>query len=214
MTQTETTTRQARRDKNRDKLIEATLDTIAQQGISGTSVSAIIERANLSRGMIHLHFGGKDNLISEAARHSSEVYFSNLESALARPGSSAEEKISAVINNDLSAAVLNERSVRIWYAFRGESRNHAKIGSYSDTRDDRLREMMFLAFEEIVQTMNYSDVAVVSRDATHGTLALLEGMWTDYLLHPKSFNRDSAKRIIFRFLGALFPLNFSEDGPN
>lgn len=206
--------RQNRRDKNHVTLIEATLDTIAEEGFSGTSVSAIIQRANLSRGMIHLHFGGKDGLIEEAALQSSEAYFTGLESALAQSGISPQEQIAAVIDNDLSDEVLNERSVRVWYAFRGESRNRAGISRYSDTRDDRLRDLMFTAFETIVRQMELPDPLVVARDATHGTLALLEGMWTDYLLHPKSFNRESAKRIIFRFLGSLFPSNFSENGPN
>ena len=205
--------RQERRNQNRVTLIEATLDTIAEAGFSGTSVSAIIARANLSRGMIHLHFGGKDNLIEEAARHSSDAYFTGLENALPRSGISPQEQIAAVINNDLSDEVLNERSVRVWYAFRGESRNRERIGRYSDTRDDRLRDLMLAAFEQIVRQMNFADPTVVARDVTHGTLALLEGMWTDYLLHPNSFNRESAKRIIFRFLGSLFPSHFSETGP-
>jgi len=205
--------RQERRHQNRVALIEATLDTIAKKGFSGTSVSAIIERANLSRGMIHLHFGGKDNLIEEAAHHSSDAYFTGLEKALSRSGISPQEQIAAVISNDLSDEVLNERSVRVWYAFRGEFRNREGIGRYSDTRDDRLRDLMFTAFENIIQQMDFADPTVVARDVTHGTLAMLEGMWTDYLLHPNSFNRESAKRIIFRFLGSLFPLNFSESGP-
>lgn len=216
MTQTEPSKpnyRQERRNQNRATLIEATLATIAQEGFSGTSVSAIIERANLSRGMIHLHFGGKDNLIEEAAHHSSDAYFTGLENALSQSGISPQEQIAAVINNDLSDEVLNERSVRVWYAFRGESRNHEGIGRYSDTRDNRLRDLMFTAFENMIREMDFSDPKVVARDATHGTLALLEGMWTDYLLHPHSFNRASAKRIIFRFLGSLFPSNFSETGP-
>ena len=211
--QPELNNRQEQRNKNRLTLIEATLDTIADEGFSGSSVSAIIQRADLSRGMIHLHFGGKDNLVEEAARHSSDAYFTGLESALVHSGISPQEQIAAVINNDLSEEVLNERTVRVWYAFRGESRNRAGISRYSDTRDDRLRELMFVAFEDIVRKNEMPDSPVVARDVTHGTLALLEGMWTDYLLHPKSFNRESAKRIIYRFLAALFPTNFSESGP-
>lgn len=213
MRQPQPTNRQERRDKNRVALIEATLDTIAEEGFSGASVSAIIQRAGLSRGMIHLHFGGKDKLVEAAARHSSEDYFTGLQASLAQPESSPQEQIAAVINNDLSDDVLNERSVRIWYAFRGEARNRDGIGTYSDTRDDRLRDLMFEAFQNIVQPMDFPDPSVVARDATHGTLAMLEGMWTDYLLHPDSFKRESAKRIIFRFLGSLFPANFSENGP-
>ncbi|WP_235862233.1 TetR family transcriptional regulator C-terminal domain-containing protein [Roseovarius litorisediminis] len=140
--------------------------------------------------------------------------FTGLQAALAQSGISPQEQIAAVIENDLSESVLNERSVRVWYAFRGESRNHPGIGRYSDTRDNRLRDLMFNAFESIVHKIDFPDPSVVARDATHGSLALLEGMWTDYLLHPKSFNRKSAKRIIFRFLGSLFPSSFSENGPN
>ena len=207
------TNRQVLRNQNRVALIDATLDAISEEGFSGTSVSAIIQRANLSRGMIHLHFGGKDNLIEEAARYSSDSYFTCLDTALAHSNKSPQGQVAAVIDNDLSDEVLNERSVKIWYAFRGESRNRAGIGRYSDTRDDRLRNLIFAAFENIVQQMNFPDPQFVARDATHGTLALLEGMWTDYLLHPGSFNRASAKRVIFRFLGSLFPLSFSENGP-
>ena len=66
--------RQEIRERNRLSLIEAVLDSVAEKGISETSVSEIIQRAELSRGMIHLHFGGKDNLVNEAARYSSEQY--------------------------------------------------------------------------------------------------------------------------------------------
>ena len=62
--------RQKLKEQNRVALIEATLDSIAEVGFARTSVSAIIDRANLSRGMIHLHFGGKDALVEAAAKHS------------------------------------------------------------------------------------------------------------------------------------------------
>ncbi|MFT5629637.1 MAG: AcrR family transcriptional regulator [Gammaproteobacteria bacterium] len=90
-------------------MVEATLDVIAQKGFSGTSVSAIIEPASLSRGMIHLHFGGKDNLVEKAARHSSEVDFSGLDSALAQSGNSqqaADRRHSDTRDDQLRVPVL------------------------------------------------------------------------------------------------------------
>ncbi len=204
--------RQAGREKNHALPIEATLDAIAEEGSSGTSVSTIVARAGLPRGMVHLHFGGKERLLEEAARHSSEAYFESLESAFSRADIPPQERIAAVIRNDLSEAVLNERSVRIWNAFRGESRDRAGIGQFSDTRNDRLRGFVHSAFQEISSSVQTTDPNTLARDATHGTLAILEGMWTDYLLHPRSFNRETAKRIVFRFLGAMFPLHFFQEG--
>ena len=72
--------------------------------------------------------------------------------------------------------------------------------------------MIFNAFLEIGTAQQVDEPGKIARDATHGTLALLEGMWTDYLLHPDLFSRASAARIIFRFLSALFPQHFNLEG--
>ncbi len=203
--------REQNREQNRLALIEAVLDSVAEKGISETSVSEIIQRAGLSRGMIHLHFGGKDNLVQAAGHHSSQEYYDGLEDLLAQAGDSPQERIEMIVRGDLGERVLNQRNVSIWYAFRGEARNRSAIAAFSDTRDARLRNMVLSAFTRIARDMNMTD-AEAARDATHGLLALLEGMWTDYLLHPDRFDRDEAMRITFRFLAAMFPSYFTLKG--
>ena len=202
------------RERNRMALIESALDCVADLGMANTSVSAIIGRSGLSRGMIHLHFNGKANLMEAAIAHSSDLYYEALERLLEQAGSDAspQARIEAIIRSDLSPEVLNTRSVRIWYAFRGEAHNHEIIRLYSDTRHDRLRNMIFQSFLVIFRLAGMDDPAGVARDVTHGTLALMEGMWTDFLLHPEAFDRDAACRIIFRLLAALTPQHFDLSG--
>lgn len=207
--------RQPRRyssDESRRLLIEATLDSIVEVGFSNTSISEIVTRARLSRGMVHLYFHNKDALLVAAARHSAEVYYGTLSEQLETAGSSPQEILETVVLSDLSEELLNERSIRVWFAFRGEAHANGAIAQYSDTRDDYLRDLIFKAFAEIATAQGMPEPEKVARDATHGTLALLEGMWTDYLLHSDSFSRASAARIIFRFLSALFPRHFNLDG--
>ena len=117
-----------------------------------------------------------------------------------------------IIRGDLSEAILNKKNVSIWYAFRGEARNRAAIAAFSDTRDAKLRNLVFNAFARIAKEAGFEHPNQVARDATHGTLAMLEGMWTDYLLHPDSFDRNEAMRIVFRFLRAMFPTHFDLSG--
>ena len=130
--------RQLLREKNRLALLEATLESIADKGIAETSVSEIIARAGLSRGMIHLHFGGKENLVEAAAELSNERYYEQLDRHLAASGERPQDKIVAIVRSDLSKDVLNTRNVSVWYAFRGEARKRAVIATFSDTRDTRL----------------------------------------------------------------------------
>ncbi len=199
-------------DQNRQILIEATLDSIAGIGIARTSVSEIVQRANLSRGMIHLHFGSKDNLLTAAVKQTGEVYYAHLEEFLANAGSLAKNRLAAVVHCDLDEQVLNRQSINIWYAFRGKAREGEEIANYTGTRDKRLNYLVYRALKELADSEGHSDPSLVARDVTHGVLALLEGMWTDFLLHPDAFDRSVAKRIIFRFLASLFPMHFNVDG--
>jgi len=211
-TLTQNTKHQMRTARNRAGLIEATLDCIAEIGLARTSVTEIVNRAGLSRGMIHLHFGGKDNLLVAAAEFAGASYYENLDQLLQSTGPGPQQQLEALILSDLDEKVLNRRSVNIWYALRGEAREHRAVAQYSDTRDNRLRTLAFDAFEQIARAEKITDPDIVARDLTHGTLALLEGMWTDFLLHPDSFSRQTACRIIFRFLAALLPDHFDLDG--
>ena len=43
------------------------------------------------------------------------------------------------------------------------------------------------------------------QDATYGTISLSEGIWIDFMLNPRDFDRKAARRVIFKFLGGLFP---------
>lgn len=194
-------------EANKQLLIDATLDTIADIGVTDTSVSRICERSGLSRGMIHLHFGGKDNLLTAAAQHFSTEYYAEMDrrtdlGASARP----EDRVMAVIEADLSEALLNPRSTKIWHAFRGIASSHPGIARYSSTQDDKLVETLRSAFSEIASE-NRGDPNLVD-DATSGTLALLEGMWVNYLTDMQGFSRRRSVNLVRRFLCGLFPGKF------
>ena len=191
-------------------LIQATLDTIAEDGIAETSVSRIIERANLSRGMIHLHFGGKGNLLTAAARQFSAEYFEEMDRMTdLGPNASAEDQIMAVVKADLSEVLLNPKSTKIWHAFRGASSSHPEIARYSSTQDEKLIATLNRAFAALEGPSNESQQ--LTEDATNGTLALLEGMWVNYLTDMDGFSRQRAVDLIQRFLSGLFPGKFGAD---
>ncbi|SMC10389.1 HTH-type transcriptional regulator BetI [Roseovarius aestuarii] len=200
----------SRRDpeNSRRALIAATLDTIAEIGITDTTVSKIIERAELSRGMIHLHFGGKNQLLVAAAQSFGEEYFEELERGIQDAAGDPEAIIMAVIRADLGEALMNERSTRIWHAFRGAAHANDGIALYSSTRDKRLRDTIRSAFRDIARDYDEKDDPVLARDATFGLIVLLEGMWVDYLSNPHAFSREAAVSIIRRFISGLFPRHF------
>ena len=118
------------RDPERSKLllIEATLDALAENGISEATVSKIIARAGVSRGMIHLHFGSKDALIGAAAKLFSERYYDEMERQLTDAANGPTATVLAVVRADLGPQLMNKKSVAIWHALRGEAHRNATIG--------------------------------------------------------------------------------------
>ena len=198
--------------RNRQLLLEATLDSIAEDGIAETTVSAIIKRASLSRGMIHLHFGGKDSLLVAAAEVFSHTYYSEMDRQIGFVSDDPADVIMAVVRADLSPAILSERSAAIWHEFRGEARNNKAISRLSDTRDQRLRDTVFEAFNVLIKREGLEHDASIANEVTLGTLALMEGMWTDYMSHPNEFDRETAMRIVRRFLNGVFPGAFLDSG--
>jgi AcrR family transcriptional regulator len=52
----------------RRRLIAATRDLVAAQGVGNTSVAAIGDRAGMSRGAVNFHFGSKDDLLVAVSR--------------------------------------------------------------------------------------------------------------------------------------------------
>ena len=199
-------------EQSRNQLITAALDTIAEIGIGDTTVTRIIDRAGLSRGMIHLHFGGKSQLLAAAAKSFSESYYQEVEHSVQAAGSDPEAIILSVVRADLGDTLMNERTTRIWHAFRGAAGTDPGIASYSNTRDKRLREILHSGFSEIAKSYDDARAPDLTKTATYGLLAMLEGMWVDYLANSNSFSRREAIAIVCRLMSGLFPRHFLDQG--
>jgi len=204
------TLREQKKSRNRHLLLTATANIIAAEGMGDTSITRIIEQAGLSRGMVHLHFGNKEALLIAVASYMSQVYFSHLKEFLNAALPQPQYQLEAIVKADLSDQILNRHNVNIWYAFRGQCHQEKAYMEYADTRDAAMKDQVYHAFLQL--SGNQNNVQNLARDATHGTLALLEGMWSDYFLHSDQFNRESARRIVFRFLSGLYPQHFDCSG--
>lgn len=196
---------------NRQKLINATLDAVNEIGLMRSSVSEIIDRAGLSRGMIHLHFGGKDNLLAAAAEFSADQYYKRLERHLNAARPDPQRRIEALILCDLSEEGLTEEIARITHEFQAATRSIPELAPHSDTRDARLRTYFEDAFLEIMGQMGEAD-ATRAQDITTGLVAMMEGLWVDFLLHPDNFDRDRAARVVFGMLHGILPEYFDANG--
>ena len=69
------------REVRRAQLIGATLRTIDEAGLSGTTLASVAQSANISTGIVSHYFGDKDSLLKAIIRH----VLRDLSTATARP---------------------------------------------------------------------------------------------------------------------------------
>lgn len=184
-------------------LIEATMRSILDVGVTGTTVTTIMQRAGLSRGMLHLYFKNKDELIEATAQYFSEEYYRKFRVFVDAAGDDPARKLEAMIDADLSEEILNLETVVVWNALRSLAHTNGAVRSFTTTRDQSLHDIYKETFEALLG--NSTSDPTKASDLAIGTLAILEGMWSDFFLYPETFNRKTAKRIVSRLISAQVP---------
>lgn len=198
--------REATKAWHRQKILDATITVIAKHGIVGTTISRVVEQAGLSRGMVNLHFKSKDSLLLEVIKYLLDEYIATWHQAMERAGDSPADKVKAMLHADFNPQIFNSESVAVWFAFRVQARAQPEYLPYVTTREeDNLRNFTDLIVQLVEEAgCDHIDSGSVAR----GLMALEEGMWLDYFLHPQRFDISKALRSAFTFLAAIFPDHF------
>ncbi|MFJ2716198.1 TetR/AcrR family transcriptional regulator [Streptomyces sp. NPDC087437] len=93
-----------RREATRQKLYEAAVTLIAEQGFSATTVDEIAERAGVAKGTVYYNFASKSVLFEELLRHGVGLLTASLREAAeetAREGGSRVDALDAMVRAGL-----------------------------------------------------------------------------------------------------------------
>ncbi|MFN2589777.1 MAG: TetR family transcriptional regulator, partial [Actinomycetota bacterium] len=73
--------------RTRDRIVQSAVETLAEEGIVGTTARAIAQRGGFNQAFIFYHFGSVTNLLLEAFRETSERQVAKYRAAAAEVGS-------------------------------------------------------------------------------------------------------------------------------
>lgn len=201
------TGRTASRERRRRQLIAATMKCIARNGMSSTSIGDVAKEAGLSQGIVNLHFESKENLLTETLRHLADDYKTRFNKALEASGPDAAGKLLAVMELDLRPSVIDRQKIAVWFAFWGEVKSRPTYRRICNEQDRFYDEVVANLCAEIIADGNYKDVRAAS--VATALTSMTNGMWLSYLISPRSFDRDQARRAITDLLRRYFPKHYS-----
>ena len=198
--------RDALKEARRIQLMEATIDCIAAHGFSDLTLADVAKSAGLSVGIVNFYFNSKDQLLIETLRHLVDDYIQQTDENIRNAGQSAAAQLDAAIDSDFHRAIANRKKVTVWYAFWGETRWRPEFLKICQQITDTFHAETRDLFARLIAEGGYGDLDpdIVAR----GFDAMIDGLWLDMLINPKSVDRDAAKRVLRTYLGGLFPNEF------
>ncbi len=197
--------RTEKREIRRQQLIDATLRCISKNGIGGTKLSDVAKAANLSQGIVNLHFASKDNLLRETLNYLAEDYRQQFESVLERAGPAAADKLQALMEMDFKPSVCDPHKLAVWFAFWGEVKAVPTYRKICQDRDRHYGAVIRGLCREIIDEGGYT---IESNTVATALSAMTEGLWLSCLISPKNFSREAAMVAVYSYLQAVFPQHY------
>ena len=182
------------------QMVEATLRSVARNGLNETTLASVSREAGLSQGVAVFYFESKDRLLAAAFRHHYEVYRSNWQAAAAGAGDDPESCLAAVIRADFSPVVFNREAIAVWYAFWGDATARPIYAEISKEFDSERNERLGAIF-----------AAAAGIDAAQGRQlataidALTDGLWLRAHLSQSWEDPAGALRLTACALARLLP---------
>ncbi len=197
--------RTASKEQRQVQLIKATIRSIAKNGLSVTTMATVAKEAQLSQGIINLHFQSKERLLEETLLYVVDEYRCAWRKALESSGDSAVEKLVSMLNVDFDKRICQRNKLAVWFAFWGESRSRLTYRKIYAEREKEYKQVLNGLCREIC-SQGQSDVSA-SHIAT-GLVSMHVGLWLDLLLAPAEMNLEQARSISHSYLAVVFPDQF------
>ncbi|MEO0397808.1 MAG: TetR family transcriptional regulator C-terminal domain-containing protein [Pseudomonadota bacterium] len=186
----------------RRQILEATLASIEEKGLSGTTLASVATRARLSQGSTVFYFETKEQLFTEAFRLLCEDYRASWMEIFDADYANPLEQLLAFIFFDLDEDVGPDTGTTAWFAFWGEARTRPAIAEIAEGHtSDRCRALRILT-EKVADKMATDHWTI---DAfVRAIEALCDGLW----LQVHIANRDEVKRNACETMAAVLKSAF------
>jgi betaine-aldehyde dehydrogenase len=180
-------------DFRRSQLIEVTIDSLAEVGYVGSTLSQIASRAGVSPGLVAHYFDDKDGLLAAAFRTLSRRLFEQVDARM-RQARTPRARIQAIIDVNLGPQEFTQRTGAAWLAFWGQV-----------PHVDGLKRVQNAYQRRMVSNLRYALVRLVPTAEAHSLAstiaAMIDGVWLRAALSDwAEADSESARALLTAFV--------------
>ncbi|WP_118185090.1 transcriptional regulator BetI [Paraburkholderia phosphatilytica] len=184
------------REQRRTQLVAATLRSIEEVGLPGTTIASVAQRASLSVGIVSHYFGDKSGLLETTMRY----VLRDLSNATARRRAAAPDepraRLRAIVAGNFDDTQVNAPVMKTWLAFWAQSMHEPALSRLQRVNTRRLQSNLCAEFARVLPRAD-------ARRAATGLAALIDGLWLRGALTGGPINTKAAQRITQEYVDLL-----------
>ena len=152
------------------QLIEATLKSVGEHGLQGTTIITISRIAGLSSGIISHYFGGKQGLIEATVRYLLEQLKVTLLKRADHTITSPKERLLMIVEANFANVQQSDDATRTWISFWAQAMHDPALAKLQRVNSQRLFSNLRYSYKQLMPDDNATDAAKM-------TAAMIDGFW-------------------------------------
>jgi AcrR family transcriptional regulator len=180
--------KQDRSRLTRKRLVEATIECLAEHGWPATTVGEVAARVGVSRGAAQHHFPTREDLITATLEHMFEQLTEEVQAELAVPDGMTKTEVIVMKVVDLYASVHFKAALQVWTAAAADPALRARILPM-EAKFGRGAHRM------VVEQLGVDDHDPRVRGLVQATLDLGRGLGLADVLHDDSKRRGQIAKV-------------------
>ena len=190
----------------RRQLIEATLSSIAEVGLSNVTLAKVAGHAGLTAAMVNFHFSGKESLLLETLRFVSTEFQKAFEDAMRRAGDDPVQALENIVETNFDMELSDPRRLAVWYAFWGERRARVDYQDICGAHDQAYEDCIIGLFRQLVEMEGKPGMDAEA--LAQGFMGLLDYMWQALMADDTLAGRANRAALCRNFLKSVLPRCF------
>jgi AcrR family transcriptional regulator len=177
--------------ERRRELIEAGIACLGEGGMTGFTIERICRQAGVSRGLINHHFNSKDELLLEI--------YAEMTRYLLTDGvdDGPLEYLRGIIDFNFDAKTFNVSNLRAWLAVWGEIAVNPPLFELHRQRYEIYKKRIVHSLRAVAAQQG---LEIAGERLARQLIAMIDGLWLEYCLHPREFTLEMARRDCYELL--------------
>jgi len=188
---------------NHQKLIDATIETIAKRGLGDTTISHVAKKAKVSQGYANFRFKSKENLLLSSLQFLSDEYKKSWQKIFEDENLDPIERLLKICENDFSKKIANRNKISVWIAFYSEVKFRPSYLSICQEQDEIYLHQMEKLIDKINSKTNQNSLSAIEISETYHSM--VDGLWQRILFDPKIYTNEFCRNLIIKYFRNIYP---------